>query len=116
MSAYMLDGTNVLLGLDADLMWVESTQSELVRRFAEVVHILLDAGHLVVSTTNSIGLADVAAVQALIPDFPVFVVHIDPTGQSLIPADIQLTGKETEAHVVSAIENFLVQKKINDVE
>src|SRR5262249_32107085 len=54
MAAYMLDGTNILLGVDADLVWVQSTQQELVRRFAEVAHILLDAGHLVVSTTNSI--------------------------------------------------------------
>jgi hypothetical protein len=69
MAAYMLDGTNVLLGVDADLVFKESTQNELVRRFAEVAHILLDAGHLVVSTTNSIGLADVAAVQALVSDF-----------------------------------------------
>ncbi len=69
-SAYMLDGSNVLLGVDADLVWKQSTQAELVRRFAEVAHILLDAGNLVISTTNAIGLADFASVQALIPDFP----------------------------------------------
>jgi hypothetical protein len=33
---------------------------------------------LVVSTTNAIGLGDVAAVQALIPDFPVLAVEIAP--------------------------------------
>jgi bifunctional enzyme CysN/CysC len=90
LSPYMLDGTNVLLGVDADLVWVTSTQHELVRRFAEVAHILLDAGHIVVSTTNSIGLADVGAVQALIPDFPVFVVEVN-SGTSLAPSDLRLS-------------------------
>src|SRR5207248_487616 len=79
LSAYMLDGTNVLMGVDADMVWMQSTQAELVRRYAEVAHILLDAGQIVISTTNAIGLADFAAVQTLIPDFPVLTVHIDPS-------------------------------------
>ena len=42
-NVYMLDGKNVLLGVDHDL-WVDAAQSELVRRFGEVVHLLLNAG------------------------------------------------------------------------
>jgi bifunctional enzyme CysN/CysC len=98
--------------VDADLVWKQSTQQELVRRFAEVAHILLDAGHLVVSTTNAIGLADFAAVQALIPDFPVLSVEINPTSASLVPADLKLTGKESEATVVTQITTLLQQHKI----
>jgi bifunctional enzyme CysN/CysC len=82
-ATYMLDGTNVLLGVDSDMIWAQSTQQELVRRFAEVAHLLLDAGLLVVSTTNAIGLGDVAAVQALIPDFPVLAVEITGEGGNL---------------------------------
>ncbi len=112
MSSYLLDGTNVLLGVDADLVWVESTQHELVRRFAEVVHILLDAGHLVVSTTNSIGLADLAAVQALIPDFPVIAVEIDPSGSTIQQSDLRLSGKEQETDVVKKVSDILVKRQI----
>jgi len=93
MSAYMLDGTNVLLGVDADLVWVGATQEELVRRFAEVGHLLLDAGHLVISTTNAIGLADFAAVQALIPDFPVLAVELHASKSTVSAADLQLRAK-----------------------
>jgi bifunctional enzyme CysN/CysC len=107
MSAYMLDGTNVLLGVDADLVWVESTQSELVRRFAEVAHLFLDAGHIVISTTNAIGMADFAAVQALIPDFPVFAVNINPAGVSVGATDLSLTGQESENDVVSRVSDLL---------
>jgi bifunctional enzyme CysN/CysC len=112
MSAYMLDGTNVLLGVDADLVWMQSTQEELVRRFAEVAHLLLDAGHLVVSTTNSIGLADFAAVQALIPDFPVLAVEVNPSSSAVGPADLRLTGKEAEAEVIRKISELLVSREI----
>lgn len=111
-SAYMLDGTNILLGVDADLVWVESTQNELVRRFAEVAHLLLDAGQIVVSTTNSIGLADYAAVQALIPDFPVIAIEIDPKGGNIAPCDIRLSGKESESDVLGQLLTLLKKKQI----
>lgn len=113
-SAYMLDGTNVLLGVDADLVWVESTQHELVRRFAEVAHILLDAGNLVVSTTNAIGLADIAAVQALIPDFPVLVVDIDASGQLTGSSDLHLTGKESESDAIEKVLALLTTHQITN--
>jgi bifunctional enzyme CysN/CysC len=112
LSAYMLDGTNVLLGVDADLVWMQSTQEELVRRFAEVAHILLDAGHLVISTTNTIGLADFAAVQALIPDFPVLTVDINPQKTALGAADLQFTGKEPEDEVIGKIVTLLKDRRI----
>jgi len=114
MSAYMLDGTNVLLGLDADLVWLESTQQELVRRFAEVAHILLDAGTIVVSTTNAIGLGDVAAVQALIPDFEVIPVLIDPTGAVCDACDLRLSGKESEVDAIAKITELLKQRQITN--
>ncbi len=113
MSAYMLDGTNILLGVDADLVWKQSTQLELVRRFAEVAHILLDAGHLVVSTTNAIGLADFSAVQALIPDFPVIAIDVNPSQNAALgAADLRLTGKESETDVIGQVSALLKKNQI----
>jgi bifunctional enzyme CysN/CysC len=114
-SAYMLDGSNVLLGVDADMIYVEATQRELVRRFAEVAHLLLDAGMIVVSTTNAIGLADFAAVQALIPDFPVIAVDVDPAGGALSAADLRLTGLESESDVVSGVADLLQKRQITSL-
>src|ERR1035437_8813160 len=113
-SAYMLDGTNILLGVDADLVWKQSTQQELVRRFAEVAHILLDAGHLVISTTNTIGLADFAAVQALIPDFPVLTVDINPGKSALGDSDIELAGNEPPDEVTRRVVDLLKARQITD--
>jgi bifunctional enzyme CysN/CysC len=114
-NAYMLDGTNVLLGVDCDLHFREATQAELVRRFGEVAHLLLDAGLLVVSTTNAIGLADHGAVQALIPDAPSIVVDIDPAGDSLAPCDLRVSGSEPELEVVARILELLSARQITQV-
>ena len=111
-ATYMLDGTNVLLGVDSDMIWAQSTQQELVRRFAEVAHLLLDAGLLVVSTTNAIGLGDVAAVQALIPDFPVLAVEIAPGKGGISSTDLHLTTLESDAEASAHIVSLLARRKI----
>ena len=114
-NVYMLDGTNVLLGVDCDLHFRESTQAELVRRFGEVAHLLLDAGLLVVSTTNAIGLGDHGAVQALIPDAPSIVIDVDPGGDSLAPCDLRIRGTEPEEQVIARVVELLVARQISAV-
>jgi bifunctional enzyme CysN/CysC len=113
-SAYMLDGQNVLLGVDHDL-WVDAAQSELVRRFGEVVHLLLNAGLIVVSTTNAIGLADATSVQALIPDAPMLLIDIDPSDASTQACDLRIRGTEPEAEVVAQIAALLDKRQITVV-
>ena len=109
--AYMLDGTNVLLGLDHDLA-VDAAQSELVRRFGEVANLLLSAGLIVVSTTNAIGLADHASVQTLIGDAISVVVEIDPSGASTTACDLRFAGNESEAQVITRILDLLTRRGI----
>jgi len=111
-SSYLLDGSNVLMGVDQDLVWVDTTQGELVRRFGEVAHLLLDAGLIVVSTTNAIGLADFGAVQALVPDAPSLAIEIDPEGHSAQPCDLRIKGDEPDAEVTAAIIDLLIKRQI----
>ena len=110
-NVYMLDGQNVLLGVDHDL-WVDAAQSELVRRFGEVAHLLLNAGLIVVSTTNAIGLADATAVQALAPDAPMLLIDVDPSGSSTMACDLRITGTEPEAEVIAKIADLLRHRGI----
>ena len=111
-NVYLLDGTNVLLGVDQDLVWVDTSQAELVRRFGEVAHLLLDAGLIVVSTTNAIGLADFGAVQSLIPDSPTLAIEIDPDGTSAQPCDLRIAGDEPESEVAAKIIELLAARHI----
>jgi bifunctional enzyme CysN/CysC len=99
---YLLDGTNVLLGVDHDLS-VDAARGELVRRFGEVANLLLDAGMIVVSTTNAIGLADHSAVQALLSDRPSLAIEIDPTGTGTAPCDLRIRGSEDEGEIVRKV-------------
>jgi bifunctional enzyme CysN/CysC len=113
-SAYMLDGKNVLLGVDHDL-WVDAAQSELVRRFGEVVHLILNTGQIVVSTTNAIGLADARAVQALIPDTPMVLIDVGADSAATDYCDLHFKGDEPEADVVARIAALLEQRQITSV-
>ena len=110
----MLDGKNVFLGVDHDL-WVDAAQSELVRRFGEVAHLLLDAGLIVVSTTNAIGLADATAVQALIPDVPMLLVDIDPDGASTQACDLRIRGTEPDDEVIAKVAELLDRRQITSI-
>ncbi len=98
--AAMLDGTNLLLGLDQDLA-ADAGHRELVRRFGEVAHILLRTGAIVVGSTRAIGLADVPAVRALVGAVPVLAVDADPAGAG--PCDLRLDehGPETLAAAIA---------------
>lgn len=107
--AYMLDGTNVLLGVDQDLA-ADAARHELVRRFAEVANLFLRAGSVVISTTNAIGLADHERVQALIGSTPSLVVDVDPTGASTQACDLRITGKEPEELVVARVAELLAPR------
>jgi bifunctional enzyme CysN/CysC len=93
-------------------LWVDAAQSELVRRFGEVAHLLLNSGMLVVSTTNAIGLADAGAVQALIPDTPTILIDVDPAGDSHVPFDLRIRGTEPEDEVIAGVVDLLVQRQI----
>jgi bifunctional enzyme CysN/CysC len=87
--AYLLDGQNVFLGVDADIAFDDV--DELVRRFGEVANILLDAGNIVISTTNVIGLADHRQIETQIDPFPMFLVHVGPEAEGLpTGADLRL--------------------------
>ena len=108
---YLLDGTNVLMGVDHDLS-VDATQQELVRRFGEVAYLFLTSGTILVSTTNAIGLADHSAVQALIGQNPLIAVELDPTGRSTLPCDLRITGDESEAEVITKVTTLLNERGV----
>jgi bifunctional enzyme CysN/CysC len=87
--AYLLNGKNLVLGVDADIELDDV--GELVRRFGEVVHLLLDAGLLVVTTTNVIGLSDHRGIATQVTPYPTFVVHLGDAAEGLPEAtDLRL--------------------------
>ncbi len=103
--AYMLDGKNVVLGDGADIEFDDI--GELVRRFGEIVHILLDAGNLIISTTNVIGPEDHLAIATRVAPFPMFVVHLGSEAEGLPEgADLRL---DPHADVDESVRTILAE-------
>lgn len=108
--AYLLDGKNVVLGVDADIALDD--REGLVRRFGEVAHLFLDAGLLVVSTTNVIGLGDHRTLRTLVSPFPMLVVHVGGEREAE-PADLHLPpGGEPAAAVDRIIEALAERSRL----
>jgi bifunctional enzyme CysN/CysC len=79
--AYLLDGKNPFRGTPGAV-----EQSEAVSRYVEIAEIMLDAGTLVISTNNVVGLADPAEIAARLAPHPALIVHLGavaPPGAAL---------------------------------
>jgi len=114
--SYLLDGRNVGLGVSAD---IESDREilrdgEAIRRFGEVARLFLDAGHVVISTSNVFNREDHTDMRLLVEPCPVVEVQITDSTHPLGSPDVVLPvvpeGKEIEAAKVVC--QFLKDKKI----
>ena len=91
--AYLLDGENLLHGLDADLSVSKlSDAAERVRRYGEVARLLIDTGLIVVSTSKTFGIAHqqmAQMIRTLVHPAPVIAVHMSKAGE-VPPQDTDL--------------------------
>ncbi len=97
--AYLLDGENLKLGLDADLGAEEHAASrEAARRCGEVARLLIDTGMIVISTTNPFGHDHQEAAQiirTLVYPAPLVSVHMSKAHEPAPPdTDLAFAGPE----------------------
>ena len=113
--SYLLDGRNLQLGLSADIDQADQPVSgEPVRRFGEVVKLFLDAGHLVISTTNAFNQEDHSGIRLLLDPNPVIEILITDAQSPNGEPDMFLTVNEAKKvdEVVDKIYNYLNEIKI----
>ena len=113
--SYLLDGRNSQLGIGADIDQENtSTETEPVRRFGETAKLFLDAGHLVISTTNAFNQEDHSGVYLLVDPSPVVEIQISDEEFQFGKPDMVLTVKEAKNAdaVVDKIYNYLKEIKI----
>ena len=103
LAVYLLDGRNVFLGLDRDLAGTMD-KGEMVRRYAEVAHLFMEAGLLVISTSNTFGLADHGVLRTLVGTRAVFHVHV---GDEAVDADLMLPANPDIAAAADQIAAFV---------
>ncbi len=111
--SYLLDRRNVNLGVAADLDDRQSGgESESARRLGEVAKLFLDAGHVVISTSNAFRPGDQADLRLLANPYPVVEIQVSskPSGEP----DLILSAEEAQNadEASRKIQNFLKEKKI----
>ncbi|UJR80019.1 adenylyl-sulfate kinase [Sandaracinus amylolyticus] len=74
--AYVLDGDNVRMGLNADLGFGAKDREENIRRIGEVAKLMTDAGLVVLTAFISPFRADRARVRSIVPAGQFFEVHV----------------------------------------
>ena len=113
--SYLLDGRNVALGVSADIgLQQKKQEGEVLRRFGEVAKLFLDAGHVVISTSNVFNQEDHSDLRLLVEPCQVVEIFVtDETKQSK-NCDIKLsiTEAEKENEAANTIYNYLKDKKI----
>ena len=75
--SYLLDGDNVRHGLNRDLGFTDADRVENVRRVAEVAHLMVDAGLIVLTAFISPFRSERALARSLVQDSEFIEVHVD---------------------------------------
>ena len=112
--SYLLDGRNVQLGVGADMDNPNGNDGEALRRFGEVAKLFLDAGHVILSTTNVFNQEDYTDISLLIDPCPLIKIHINEDGKVSNGSEIALSFDEVNepAKAVGKIFDHLKEKKI----
>jgi len=113
--SYLLDGRNVALGVSADIGSQQKKQEgEVLRRFGEVAKLFLDAGHVVISTSNVFNQEDHSDLRLLVEPCQVVEIFVTDETKQSENCDIKLSiiEAEKENEAANTIYNYLKDKKI----
>jgi bifunctional enzyme CysN/CysC len=104
--------TDGLQPLQPQLAWAESPQDEPGYHFAAAARLLLRGGALVVSTSDTIGSADLRSMAAELQEFSRVVVDVDPDGTSADPCDLRISGREPTQELLDRVMRVLEARQI----
>jgi bifunctional enzyme CysN/CysC len=114
--SYLLDRRNVRLGVSVDITEgdPEFFDGETIRRFGEVTKLFLDAGHVVISTSNAFNQNEDSDIRMLAEPHPVIDIAITDRPQTSGAVDVTLSLQEAknEAEAANKIYHYLKDQKI----
>ena len=103
------------LGVSADIDSQQKKQEgKVLRRFGEVVKLFLDAGHVVISTSNMFNQEDHADLRLLVEPSPVVEIFITDEREMEGSFDLKLSRAEAEKEIEAAntVCKYLKDQKI----
>ena len=97
-SSYVLDGDNIRFGLNKDLDFSELGREENIRRIAEVAHLMIDAGLVVLAAFVSPYKKDRENIRKIVKDFNFVEIYVNTPLEECERRDVKgftsLLGKE----------------------
>lgn len=109
---YFLGIANVLYGVDADIKGRNNQKQEHLRRLAEVAHILLDAGVILIVTAIELTQEDLELIQTTIHSDKIETIWIGEKVTTDIPYDLRIESGKHPEEAVGKIRAMLEQKNI----
>ncbi|MCH8312009.1 MAG: GTP-binding protein [Nitrospinae bacterium] len=113
--SYLLDRRNVSLGVAADIPQdPKNSDGETVRRFGEVTKLFLDAGHVVISTSNAFNQEQDADIRLLAEPHPVIDISITdaPDSADKVAVTLSLQEAKNVGEAANKIYHYLKDQKI----
>jgi bifunctional enzyme CysN/CysC len=109
---YFLGIGNVLYGIDADIKGRNNQRQEHLRRLAEVAHILLDAGMILIVTAIELTQEDLELIQTTIHSDKIETIWVGDSVTTDIPYDLKIQSSTYPEEAVSRIKTLLEEKSI----
>ncbi len=86
-NAYYLGVSNLLCGLDADLLFKYEDKGEHLRRLGELAHIMTDSGLIFIATASDIDEYDLARLRTLAEPVKTLAIHFGKEGTGALASD-----------------------------
>ena len=109
---YFLGIGNVLYGVDADIKGRNNQRQEHLRRLAEVAHILLDAGMILIVTAIELTQEDLGLIQTTIHSDKIETIWVGDSVTTDISYDQKIQSSTYPEEAVSRIKALLEEKSI----
>lgn len=104
---YFLGIGNVLYGVDADIKGSQNNREEHLRRLAEVSHILLDAGTILIVTAIGLGQDDLEIIKTTVNPDMIETVWLGEDVSTDIAYDLHIPFLESEEKAADTIKEML---------
>jgi len=109
---YFLGIGNLLYGVDADIKGINDVRREHLRRLAEVAHIMLDSGMILIVTAIEITQEDKALMQTAIGADKIETVWVGKDVTTDIEFDLKIDRPRDITEVIDNIKKMLIEKSI----
>ena len=110
--AYFLGIGNILYGVDADIKGKSNDRQEHIRRLAEVAHLMLDAGFILIVTAIELLTEELEIIQTTVAPDQIVTIWRGKAGSETLSADVIMADTKDIQTAVNDLKVLLEEKGI----